>query len=361
MRGSVVRRLLIVVPVVVALTLVSLFMPAQQVSIEGVGTLSFETTVTLSVGSEVAYASPDTERQSPDAILAITKLTPNDVTYIQDDPDTPDANWLVATKRNVNTDVGVSFLTPTGNPTVGADLQEFRALVRRYSQTQTGVPQARIELWENGVLKRAGADVDVPLGTLVVSFTWDANEIGTANGSLVECRVVGTKASGAGGVKNTVDVGAVEWNVDYTPPTPAISVDYTSKDFEVVAPNTSYWSKGNLIPPDWADGLNDGECYFTVTNIGDPCSITIRATNFISDGDDWALVSTDPMGNNNEARLTAFKSGDESEDGVILTTLEQDFILGLVTSIMWEIKLETGTFTDGVVKESTITLTATLD
>jgi hypothetical protein len=54
------RRLLIIAPVVVALTLVSLFIPARRVSIEGVGTLSFETTVTLSVGSEVAYAQPDT-------------------------------------------------------------------------------------------------------------------------------------------------------------------------------------------------------------------------------------------------------------------------------------------------------------
>jgi hypothetical protein len=33
-------------------------MPAQRLSIEGIGTLSFETTVTLSVGSEVAYAAP---------------------------------------------------------------------------------------------------------------------------------------------------------------------------------------------------------------------------------------------------------------------------------------------------------------
>ncbi len=56
--GSMLRRLLIIIPVVVGLTLVSLFMPAQQLSIEGIGILSFETTVTLSVGSEVAYASP---------------------------------------------------------------------------------------------------------------------------------------------------------------------------------------------------------------------------------------------------------------------------------------------------------------
>lgn len=63
MRGLVLpkgrKRLLLVIPVVVALTLVSLFMPVRRVSIEGIGKLSFETTVTLSVGSEVAYASPD--------------------------------------------------------------------------------------------------------------------------------------------------------------------------------------------------------------------------------------------------------------------------------------------------------------
>ena len=36
------------------------------------------------------------EGLAPDAILAITELSLNDVTYIQDDPDSPDGNWLVA-------------------------------------------------------------------------------------------------------------------------------------------------------------------------------------------------------------------------------------------------------------------------
>jgi hypothetical protein len=64
-RGSVVKGLLIIVPLVVTLTLVSLFMPARRVSIEGVGKVSFETTVTLSVGSEVAYASPAADISVP--------------------------------------------------------------------------------------------------------------------------------------------------------------------------------------------------------------------------------------------------------------------------------------------------------
>jgi len=58
MRGSVVKRLLLVIPVVLALILVSLFMPVRRVSIEGIGTLSFKTAVTLSIGTEAAYASP---------------------------------------------------------------------------------------------------------------------------------------------------------------------------------------------------------------------------------------------------------------------------------------------------------------
>lgn len=161
-------------------------------------------------------ASPDTERLGPDAILVITSLTPNNVTYIQDDPDSPDANWLVATGNGVNTDVRVSFPTPSGNPTVGADLQEFRSLVRQYDEGQTGTPLARIELWENGGLIRAGTDTGVPQGGIVLSFTWNANEISMADGSLVECKVVGTKAGGSPSARNTVDVGAVEWNVDYS-------------------------------------------------------------------------------------------------------------------------------------------------
>jgi hypothetical protein len=63
-----VRKLLIVVPVVVlTLSVVSMFLPARQMDIEGIGRLSFETRITLSVGSEVAYASPGVITNSPSA------------------------------------------------------------------------------------------------------------------------------------------------------------------------------------------------------------------------------------------------------------------------------------------------------
>lgn len=155
------------------------------------------------------------ERQSPDVILAMTELT-GVVGDIQDDPDSPDGNWLVATGNNVNTNVRTSFPTPSGSPIIGADLQEFRVLVRQFDEGQTGVPTARIELWEGGILIRAGADADVPQGGVVLSFTWNASELSTANGSLVECKIVGTKAGGSPSKRNTVDIGAVEWNVEYS-------------------------------------------------------------------------------------------------------------------------------------------------
>lgn len=151
------------------------------------------------------------EREAPDAILEIANLQ-GSVTDIQDDPDSPDGNWLTAIANNVDSIVRVSFPTPSGNPKVGANLQEFRALVRKYGGT--GTPTARIELYENGVLLRAGADINIT-GPTVIAFLWNANEIGTPDGSLVECRVFGDSVGGAPAVRATIEVGAVEWNCEY--------------------------------------------------------------------------------------------------------------------------------------------------
>ena len=134
---------------------------------------------------------------------------------IDDDPDAPDGNWLTASGNNVNVSARTTLATPTGNPTVGADLQEFRVQVRQFDVAQGGTPDARIELWENGSLVRAGSDIPVTGSGQVIAFTWNANELGTADGSLVEIMLVGTKSGGSPGNRNTVEVGAMEWNVVY--------------------------------------------------------------------------------------------------------------------------------------------------
>ena len=154
------------------------------------------------------------ETKSPDAILSQTNLS-GAVGDIQDDPDSPDGLWLTASGNNVDTDVNVSFPSPTGDPKAGADLQEFRAYVRQFDTGQSGNPDARIELWENGSLVRAGGETSITGSGQVIAFTWNATELGTADGSLVECKVVGTRSGGSPGARNTVEVGAIEWNVDY--------------------------------------------------------------------------------------------------------------------------------------------------
>ncbi|KKL76229.1 hypothetical protein LCGC14_2046960 [marine sediment metagenome] len=157
-----------------------------------------------------------TERQSPDTIAAQSGFGSCAVTDIAEDPDAPDGLWCVASGNNANTAVRTTFPTPTGNPTVGADLQEFKTWVRQFNEAQAGTPDCRIELWENGVLIRAGPNTAVPDGGLLLSFTWDASELATGDGSLAECKVVGVKTGGSPSSRNTVDVGAVEWNVTYS-------------------------------------------------------------------------------------------------------------------------------------------------
>jgi hypothetical protein len=151
------------------------------------------------------------ERLAPDVILS-TDLS-GAVGAIQDDPDSPDGNWLTTTDNNSDHYARVSFASPTGNPQVGADMQEFRALVRKYGGT--GTPTARIELWENGVLIRAGGENNVT-GPAVIAFTWNANELSNPDGSQVECYVYGSKTGGSPTTRASIEIGAVEWNCQWS-------------------------------------------------------------------------------------------------------------------------------------------------
>lgn len=170
----------------------------------------------LFIAIPLAILFAATESQAPLSLTSTTNLD-GAVTDIDEDPDSPDGNWMACNAgNNVNTAITVDFNAPTGNPTVGADLQEFKAWVRQYDEGQTGTPDVRIELWENGGFVRAGSNESVTTSGHMITFTWNANELATPDGSQVEMRVIGTASGGAPAVRNTVDMGAVEWNVDYT-------------------------------------------------------------------------------------------------------------------------------------------------
>ena len=155
------------------------------------------------------------ERHAPDALIGNTGHGSCALSDLTSDPDSGDANWCVAADNKISTECHVAFATPSGDPAVGADLQEFRAEFRRTSGSGSGTPTARLELWENGALVRAGSEVDITSDTSqVVSFPWNANEISNADGSLVECKTVTTAIGGQPAQRSAIDTGGIEWNAE---------------------------------------------------------------------------------------------------------------------------------------------------
>lgn len=151
------------------------------------------------------------ERLAPDAILAQTNLT-GGVAAIQDDPDAPDGAWLTSSGTNIATAVRVSFPMPLGPLTPGAGLQNFRVRWRKTNQASN--PLGTIELFENGVLVStlvSGVAVSSTTG-VVQAATWDG---AGRNPGLIECRVSGAPGGGQPATRAALQVGGIEWNVDY--------------------------------------------------------------------------------------------------------------------------------------------------
>lgn len=142
--------------------------------------------------------------------------------------------------------------------------------------------------------------------------------------------------------------------VTATPGYVSISNTPASEGLGTVSENSTIWANGTTP----VDTLDDAECTFTVTNDGTvAANIGIQATNFTG-GDGWTLSST--AGSNTVVMKAGFE-GETVAEMQVVTTSNSAFIssLGASADIDWEFSLETGTFTDGELKTSTITLTAT--
>jgi len=288
----------------------------------------------------VVLASPATERQSPDVLIEQTNLV-GTVTDIQDDPDdSPDENWLTHIGVKTDTICRVSFPTPTGSPTVGADLQQFKIWVRK-QPPDTKSPQVRIELYEDGVsLATILADTDVTSDAgQLFSARWNANLLGTADGSLVECYIFGSASA-----KNTVEVGAVEWNVDYTVPGD-ISNAPDTYPFGVLAEGAT---------------ANTTLTYFMVINNSSfNVTITIGGTDMIGDFP-W-ILSNDGSASATEYGLKAGLEGGSYNITVKKNGPYNTLISNLAASAnqSWGLKLYAPTsFTGGGQVSGNVTLTA---
>lgn len=155
-----------------------------------------------------------TESLAPDAYILQSNLD-GTIVDIEEDPDSPDADWADAVDHGANTIAHISFPTPTAPLALFVD-QEFKIWIKR-SRDKGNTPECRIDLYENGVLVLIGALTTVnSLTGELKTFLWDAINLTNADGSGVECYVFGDASGGNPANRETVSVGAIEWNVDYT-------------------------------------------------------------------------------------------------------------------------------------------------
>ena len=147
------------------------------------------------------------ETLSPDAIVSSLNMT-GVVGNIQDDPDSPDANWVVA-DSTANCQLAVSFGTPSN--TLEGD-QEFRVLLRRIAPTGGNNPGAKLILQSAGVDAGTTASVSLAAATTVFSHAWNVSDLSDPSGATVGLAVRILRSGGSGANRRVADVGAIEWN-----------------------------------------------------------------------------------------------------------------------------------------------------
>jgi hypothetical protein len=133
-----------------------------------------------------------------------------------------------------------------------------------------------------------------------------------------------------------------------------ISNDPSTKAFGFVVVSTSYYAKGSAP----SNPVVDEDCTFTITNAGSPCDLDMKIGDFTG-GVGWNIVAGVPSAD--EARITAYYSGQNPASGLVLANGDAEFYdsLAVAGHIHWDFKLETASlFNDGVAKSATLTITA---
>jgi hypothetical protein len=127
----------------------------------------------------------------------------------------------------------------------------------------------------------------------------------------------------------------------------------------IVAASTSYWWTAAGTVPDPAE-FEAADMKSTITNTGSVAEDIDIHTNDFAGGAGWALHATVP--GENIVVLSAGITGCANEaamlDLVDTTSQELKSDLAAAGTVKWCMLLKTGTFTDGVVKTTTVVLTA---
>lgn len=151
-----------------------------------------------------------TERLAPSAIFGSLTNLSGSVSAVQDDPDSPDANWLTAGDSTLGTEAQLVFPTASGSLT---GIQQMKARVRKVGGANN--PTVRLEARRLGVLITAGNEISVTSTSgQLVTLNWSGTDA-----DQVRLAVVGTASGGSPSKRATVEVGAAEWNATYAVPT----------------------------------------------------------------------------------------------------------------------------------------------
>ena len=157
--------------------------------------------------------SPDPQVMLPDGIITQSNLV-GSLTDIDEGVTSPDGLWLTASSDNSNSDLTVTFPTPTTAPLVGVDQQSFRIWARL---TANGT-DCTYNIYLANSTGRLNGGVAIGTGTLTsttgqeVTASWNANLLTTSDGSDVRLDFEVVKSGGAPASRTTGEVGAVEWD-----------------------------------------------------------------------------------------------------------------------------------------------------
>lgn len=143
-----------------------------------------------------------------DSILSADNQT-GTIADIDDDPDSPDANWLAAGTADSTFHGSFSAMDVAD---ILEGQQEFRVLARKTSPGGAD-PDIAIYLFESGVqLSVIAATAAVTDTTAVFAGTWDAAALSDNTGANVEIWVDMTRSGGTPSGRRGVEIGAIEWN-----------------------------------------------------------------------------------------------------------------------------------------------------
>lgn len=137
-------------------------------------------------------------------------------TDVDDDPDSPDGNWVTADADDSSTQLVASFPTPTGTLDLTTNAQTFKAWVRR-SSTGGNDPTCQARLWENSINRATLANLNITSDTgVLLTWNWSATSLANSDGSGVEIVLECSPSGGGPSTRRSGDVGAIEWIASYT-------------------------------------------------------------------------------------------------------------------------------------------------